>query len=109
MRRHLPAHELIDGDRVDRLRSLDAGLVGRLIEVFARTTPALLQQLREAPDDGARRKLAHKLRGGSDAVGAQRLSELAWRLEHGEGADVAELEPIYRQTLGALQRLTERV
>ena len=83
------------------------------MDVFARTTPPLLDELRAAVerDDGeARRALAHKLRGSAETVGAQRLSELARQLELGEGADaaVAELEPVYRGTLDALQRLAAR-
>ncbi len=53
------------------------------------------------------RQLAHKLRGSSDTVGAQRLSELARQLELGEGADAAveQLQPVYRGTIEELQRL----
>jgi len=57
-------------------------------------------------DDESRRRLAHKLRGGSDAVGALRLSQLASRLENGGGrADAAELEPVYAATLSELRSL----
>ena len=95
------------------LLSLGPGLAEKLVDVFARTTPAVLDDLRAAVerDDGeARRALAHKLRGSAETVGAQRLSELARQLELGEGADaaVAELEPVYRDTLDALQRLAAR-
>jgi HPt (histidine-containing phosphotransfer) domain-containing protein len=60
----------------------------------------------ESADDEARRRLAHKLRGGSEAVGALRLSELASRLEDGGGSsDAAELEPVYAATLSELRGL----
>jgi HPt (histidine-containing phosphotransfer) domain-containing protein len=82
--------------------------------VFARTTPPVLEELRaavEADDADARRRLAHKLRGSADTVGAQRLSELALELEHGNGegagAAVAELRPVYRGTVEELRRLVD--
>ena len=84
-------------------------MVETLIDVFARSTPPLLLDLVAAvgsSDHVARRRLAHKLRGGSDAVGALRLSELASRLEDGGGpADAAELEPVYEATLTELRAL----
>jgi len=95
---------------VSSLLSLGPELAVKLVDVFARTTPAVLEELRAAveTDDGeARRALAHKLRGSAETVGALRLSELARQLELGEAADaaVAELEPVYRVTLDELQRL----
>ena len=82
--------------------------------MFARTTPPMLEELRSAVETGdadARRRLAHKLRGSADTVGAQRLSELARELENGNaegaGAAVAELRPVYRGTLDELRRLVD--
>ena len=82
----------------------------KLVDVFARTTPPLLDELRaavERGDDERRRALAHKLRGSAETVGARRLSELARQLELGEAtaAAAAELQPVYRGTLEELQRL----
>jgi two-component system, sensor histidine kinase and response regulator len=80
--------ELVDGERVTSMLSLGTSLVEKLLDVFARTTPPVLEELRaavEAGDGDARRRLAHKLRGSADTVGAQRLSELAHELEHGNG------------------------
>ena len=101
---------LVDGERVSSLLSLGPGLAEKVVEVFARTTPGVLDELRaavEAGDGEAQRALAHKLRGSADTVGAQRLSELARQLELGEGDDgaAAELQPVYRRTLDELQRL----
>ena len=95
------------------LLSLLPGLAEKVVDVFARTVPAVLDDLRAAVerDDGeARRALAHKLRGSADTVGAQRLSELARQLELDEDTDtaLAALEPVYRDTLGSLQRLAAR-
>jgi two-component system sensor histidine kinase/response regulator len=105
---------LVDGERVNSMLSLGSSLVEKLLEVFARTTPPMLEELRsavEAGDADARRRLAHKLRGSADTVGAQRLSELALELENGNGegagAAVAELRPVYRGTLDALRRLVD--
>ncbi len=99
--------ELVDRERLRSLSEVGPGMVEKLVEVFARSTPALLSELVTAvehADDEARRRLAHKLRGGSEAVGAQRLSELASRLEDGGGpSDAAELEPVYAATLSALR------
>ena len=101
---------LVDGERVSSLLSLGPGLAEKVVEVFARTTPGVLDELQaavEAGDGEAQRALAHKLRGSADTVGAQRLSELARQLELGEGDDgaAAELQPVYRRTLDELQRL----
>ena len=99
---------VVDSGRADRLNRTSPGMHERLMEVFARTTPPLLEALRaavERGEDDARRKLAHRLRGSSDAVGARRLSALAWQLEHGDDAEaaVAELEPVHRETLEQFQ------
>jgi PAS domain S-box-containing protein len=98
---------LVDRERLRSLSEVGPGMVEKLIDVFARSTPPLLAELVEAvdsSDDEARRRLAHKLRGGSDAVGALRLSELASRLEDGGGrSDAAELEPVYTATLTELR------
>ena len=85
----VPEDGLVDGERTRALRGVDAGLVARLVEAFARTTPPLLDELRAAVTAGEHetvRQLAHKLRGSSDTVGAQRLSELG-RLEERAAAD----------------------
>jgi HPt (histidine-containing phosphotransfer) domain-containing protein len=102
---------LVDGERVTSMLALGTGLVEKLLEVFARTTPPVLEELRtavEAGDADARRRLAHKLRGSADTVGAQRLSELALELEQGDGEGaVAELRPVYRGTVEELRRLVD--
>jgi CheY-like chemotaxis protein len=101
---------LLDHERLRSLSEVGPGMVEKLIDVFARSTPPLLLDLVAAVDSSdheARRRLAHKLRGGSDAVGALRLSELASRLEDGGGAsDAAELEPVYAATLSELRTLS---
>jgi PAS domain S-box-containing protein len=100
---------LIDHERLRSLSEVGPEMITQLIDVFARSTPPLLAELSAAvtsSDDDARRRLAHKLRGGSEAVGALRLSELAGRLEDGGGtSDAAELEPVYTATLTELRAL----
>jgi CheY-like chemotaxis protein len=105
-----PSNGFVDGERTQSIRSIDAGLVAKLVDTFARTTPPLLDELQAAVERGEGttvRQLAHKLRGSSETVGAQRLSELARQLEHGEGTDAAveQLQPVYRGTIEELQRL----
>jgi PAS domain S-box-containing protein len=100
---------LLDRERLRSLSEVGPGMIEQLVDVFARSTPPLLHELVaavESSDDEARRRLAHKLRGGSEAVGALRLSQLASRLEDGAGAsDAAQLEPVYTATLSELREL----
>jgi len=100
---------LLDHERLRSLSEVGPGMIEQLVDVFARSTPPLVADLVEAvdsADDEARRRLAHKLRGGSEAVGAVRLSELAARLEDGGGAsDAAQLELVYTATLSELREL----
>ena len=102
---------LVDVERIRSIHGASANLVEKLVQVFARTTPELLDELRaavERGDDEERRRLAHKLRGSSEAVGAQRLSALAHELEHGTGDPseaVAGLGPAYDGTLEELRQI----
>jgi two-component system, sensor histidine kinase and response regulator len=113
LERWLPAPgasaDLLDRERLHSLSEVGPGMIAQLVDVFARSTPPLLSDLAAAVEGGdneLRRRLAHKLRGGSEAVGAQRLSELASRLEDGAGAsDAAELEPVYAATLSELRAI----
>ena len=112
-RRHRREGPLIDEARV---RSLQRRLRdGRgAVDGVLRATPPLIGELRDAVERGDAdecRRLAHKLKGSSETVGAQRLSELARELENGNGegagAAVAELRPVYRGTLEELRRLVD--
>jgi two-component system sensor histidine kinase/response regulator len=103
-------NSLIDGERLRSVRDVRPGLVDRLVDAFARTTPPLLDELRlavERSDDDTSRHLAHKLGGSSDTIGAHRLAALAGAIEtgHDASAAAAELEPVYRDTLDELQRV----
>jgi CheY-like chemotaxis protein/HPt (histidine-containing phosphotransfer) domain-containing protein len=101
---------VVDGERVRSLLDLGPGLVERIADAFVRATPPLLDELRAAVGGGdaeAAGRLAHKLRGSGETVGALRLAALARRVEVGDDAAgaVAELDDAYEQTLDALGRL----
>ena len=87
-------------------------MAATLWKVFIRTTPPLLAELRaalDAGDDDRRRRLAHKLMGSSETVGAARLAALSRALEADEPAGPAaagELEAVYARTREALLHLT---
>jgi len=104
---------VVDDERLHGLGAADPGLVWRLVEVFERSTPPVLAALGaalEAGDDEERRRLAHRLAGSADALGATRLSGLARELEHAERAApsaLAALEAAYRATVAALHELSE--
>ena len=103
-----PESDLIDDERIRSLREVSSTLAENVVEAFIRTTPPLLDSLREAVargDSEAGRKLAHKLRGGSDTIGAVRLSEIARRVEEGAADAADELGPAYASTLDELDRL----
>jgi signal transduction histidine kinase/DNA-binding response OmpR family regulator len=100
--------ELIDGKRIRSLREVSDALADRVLQAFIRTTPPLLDSLQHAVargDGEASRKLAHKLCGSSETVGAVRLSEVARRVEGGATRAADELAPVYERTLDELDRL----
>ena len=102
---------LLDEGRIGGLRDEFPEMVVRLVEVFERTTPPLLDELRAAVaagDQARARALAHKLKGGSETVGAARLAALARGLEADGAArpDAAEaLDAVYAETRDALRRM----
>jgi CheY-like chemotaxis protein len=106
------AAPLVDEERAGALRADFPDMFLELTKVFDRTTPPLLGDLRaslESGDDGARRALAHKLKGSCETIGAARLAQLARALEADGplGPDaVSELDAVYAQTHAALERLT---
>ena len=94
------------------LRAEFPDMADELLRVFSRTTPPLLGDLRTAVehgDDEARRRLAHKLKGSSETVGALRMATLLRRLEDGVdggAATVDELESAYAATCEELPRVS---
>ena len=103
---------LLDVGRVRGLRTEFPDMADELLRVFSRTTPPLLGELRtavERGDDEARRRLAHKLKGSSETVGALRMAALLKQLEAGvDGgvATVSALESAYVATCDELPRVS---
>jgi two-component system, sensor histidine kinase and response regulator len=64
---------LIDAGRIRRFKADDPEIADRLVAMFADATPPVLEQLSNAvhsSDDEAVRRLAHKLKGSCQNVGA---------------------------------------
>jgi PAS domain S-box-containing protein len=100
---------LIDTGRVQRFREDYPEIADRLVALFADTTPPLLQQLTNAvhaSDDEAIRRLAHKLKGSCQNVGAVKMAALCRALEepHARTAPLAdELQAAYPATLAEIR------
>ena len=100
---------LIDAGRVQRFRDDYPEIADRLVALFADTTPPLLQQLTNAvhaSDDEAVRRLAHKLKGSCQNVGAVRMAALCRELEEPQArtAPLADaLQAAYPATLAEIR------
>jgi CheY-like chemotaxis protein/HPt (histidine-containing phosphotransfer) domain-containing protein len=98
-------NSLIDAGRVQRFRDDYPEIADRLVALFADTTPPLIEQLSNAVhagDDDAVRRLAHKLKGSCQNVGATRMGTLCRQLEEPgtrAAALVDELAAVYPATL----------
>jgi len=100
---------LIDAGRVQRFRDDYPEIAERLVALFADTTPPLIEQLSNAVhggEDEAVRRLAHKLKGSCENVGATRMGTLCRQLEE-PGARavplVDEIAAIYPATLAEIR------
>jgi PAS domain S-box-containing protein len=99
---------LIDTGRVLRFRDDYPEIVDRLVALFADSTPPLLEQLAQAvhaSDDEAVRRLAHKLKGSCQNVGAVRMATLCRELEQPDAsaAPLADaLQAAYPATLAEI-------
>jgi len=105
------AGPLLDEARVRSFNVDYRSMADELWTVFYRVTPPLIGELRDAVergDDVESRRLAHKLKGSSETVGATRMATLSNTLEEG-GPDglavVGELESAYAGTRDELLRL----
>ena len=100
---------LIDAGRVQRFRDDYPEIAERLVALFADTTPPLIEQLSNAVhggEDDAVRRLAHKLKGSCENVGASRMGTLCRQLEEpGARATtlVDEIAAIYPATLAEIR------
>jgi two-component system, sensor histidine kinase and response regulator len=102
-------HALVDAGRIRRFKADYPEIAGRLLALFSDTTPPLLEQLSNAvhaSDDETVRRLAHKLKGSCQNIGATRMTVLCRSLEE-SGAHAApiadELHAAYRPTLAAIK------
>jgi CheY-like chemotaxis protein/HPt (histidine-containing phosphotransfer) domain-containing protein len=98
---------LIDDARIKLFRDDYADVAGKLADLFAETTPELLETLREARDGGdtdALSRAAHKLKGSCQNVGAAFMATLAGALERGDAPPdaVEELDAAFGPTRDAL-------
>jgi PAS domain S-box-containing protein len=103
------AGDLIDAGRVERFQIDYPEIADRLVALFADTTPPLIEQLSNAVhagDDDAVRKLAHKLKGSCQNVGATRMATLCRQLEE-PGARgpqlVDQVAAVYPATLAEIR------
>ena len=74
-------------------------IVPQLIELFADSTPPLLDELRavvESGDEESVRRVAHKLKGSCQNIGAGFMAKLAANIERAATAAPAELEGLDR-------------
>ena len=105
---------LIDAGRVQRFRDDYPEIADRLVALFADTTPPLIEQISNAihgGEDDAVRRLAHKLKGSCQNVGATRMGTLCRRLEQPDTRAVAlvdELASIYPATLAEIRAAIKR-
>jgi two-component system sensor histidine kinase/response regulator len=99
---------LIDAGRIRRFKADYPEIADRLVAMFADATPPVLEQLSNAvhsSDDEAVRRLAHKLKGSCQNVGATKMAALCRSLEEPDAraAPLAdELQAAYRPTLAEI-------
>jgi CheY-like chemotaxis protein len=103
--------ELIDAGRVERFRADYPEIADRLVALFADTTPPLIEQLSNAVhagEDDSVRKLAHKLKGSCQNVGATRMAALCRQLEDPGARGVPlvdQLAAVYPATLAEIRAI----
>jgi two-component system, sensor histidine kinase and response regulator len=101
---------LIDAARMRTFRDDYPDIVDQLLNLFVDSTPSLLAELRaavEGEDSDERRRVAHKLKGSCQNIGATFMATLCRSLETDEvdaGATLAELDDAFVSTEAALRR-----
>jgi CheY-like chemotaxis protein/HPt (histidine-containing phosphotransfer) domain-containing protein len=106
----------IDLAAIERLRAVQADVVGELIEIFVQQAPTQIETLRAAAASGQYallRRTAHTMRGDAAAWGASDLERRCGEVEHltddearaGCNAPLAALEQELGRVVGALRTL----
>jgi CheY-like chemotaxis protein len=104
-----PSRALVDEARVRVFRDDYPEIVEQLMALFVDSTPPLLRELRagaESGDGDAVRRVAHKLKGSCQNIGASGMAARAARLERDADAapaQVDELEVAFTATCDALR------
>ena len=104
------ADELIDAARLGAFRDDYPDIVDQLVDLFVQSTPPLLGELRAALDEGDRdelRRVAHKLKGSCQNIGATFMATLCRSLETAdEGLDgmLDALDGAFAPTEAAIRR-----
>jgi PAS domain S-box-containing protein len=101
---------LVDADRIRAFEEFP-GMAEQLLTVFEDTTPALLERLGaavEEGDTGAARRLVHELKGSCQTMGADRMAAVCAALEDDTTdakAAVEELEGLLAPTVDDARRV----
>jgi PAS domain S-box-containing protein len=108
-----PEDGLLDPGRMELLAAEHPEVVEQLVELFAATTPPLLDELYEALGAGNREeasRIAHRLKGACRNLGATRLAALCAAVECEPLAEgcARELPATYAVTLAAMREALER-
>ena len=88
------------------------GMRDKVLALFARHAPVLIEQLRTAVRDGPREevfRLAHSARGSAAQVSATAMAHAAGELEAAAKAADADLQPLLGAVEAAYQRFNEAV
>jgi two-component system, sensor histidine kinase and response regulator len=103
-----PAQQAIDLARLRIIVGEDREFIGELCQTFLASSGRIVEDLRRALEAGDRAllaTLAHKLKGGSGSVCAQRVGDLAAVLERSSAAGpVSDLEELVDQIVSALEQ-----
>ncbi len=106
-----PAGAPIDLTRLRALIGEDEEFVRELCEAFIGTTAESIRTLERALADGDRTALAasaHKLKGGSQSICAERISRHAFALEHGAPSQpMPELRTLFEELKAAIENCSE--
>ena len=101
---------LIDAARMRTFRDDYPEIVEQLLDLFLKSTPPLLAELRTAGEGGDAdelRRAAHKLKGSCQNIGATHMATLCRTLETGDSdalATIDELDGAFASTGAALRR-----